>query len=38
MHICDDHEELLPDGARPMLMPDTGEEAGLLLCLLENGC
>jgi len=38
MHICDEHEELLPDGVRPMLMPDTEEEAGLLLCLLENGC
>ena len=38
MHICEDHEELLPDGVRPMLMPHTEEEATLLLRLLENGC
>lgn len=37
MHICEDHDEMLPDGVRPMWMPDTEEEASFLLCLLEAG-
>lgn len=37
MHICEDHDEMLPDGVQPMWMPDTEEEANFLLCLLEAG-
>lgn len=35
MHICEEHHELLPDGIDPMPMPDTREEAQLLLLVLK---
>lgn len=37
MHICEDHGSMLPDGAQPMLLPDTREEARYLLFCLELG-
>lgn len=37
MHICEDQEEMLPEGIPPILMPDTEEEALLLLLFLETG-
>jgi len=37
MHISEDHDSMLPDGVRPMLLPDTQEEARYLLLCLELG-
>lgn len=37
MHVCDDHEEMLPEGISPMVMPDTEEEAWFLLLYLDLG-
>jgi len=37
MHVCEAHEEMLPDGARPIPMPDTVREARILLSLFEQG-
>lgn len=37
MHIPDDHERMLPEEIRPMIMPDTRQEAHLLLLCLECG-
>jgi len=37
MHHCTAHEEMLPEGIRPMLMPDTPEEAEVLISCLELG-
>ena len=37
MHICEAHEEMLHDGITPMLLPDTPNEARLLLSHLEIG-
>lgn len=35
MHICEDHEEMLPEGIPPMLFPDSSEEAEALVSCLE---
>ncbi len=35
VHVCDDHEEMLPDKINPVLMPDTMEEARVLLLFLD---
>jgi hypothetical protein len=37
MHVCQSHEEMLPEGIPPMLMPDSKEEARLLWLILELG-
>ena len=37
MHICEDHEEMLPAGVPPLLLPDTCEQAHHLLLCLEIG-
>ena len=36
MPICEDHEEMLPEGVKPMLMPDTQNEVGTHLLFLET--
>jgi len=37
MYVSEEHEEMLPDDVRPILMPDSKSEAMLLLLLLELG-
>ena len=35
MHICDEHKEMLPEGIKPLPMPDTKPEAIVLLLHLN---